>query len=128
MTGLANQSSQKASTRPCQASVKLQTHAHRVCGFRCRCFSGPSKPPAPPKILSQPLAPPKIPLKAANPQKPKPLNALQVRDVVANGYGLEDGSADAVLLMNILHCEAGECLGARGQGLEGLGVGASGLV
>ncbi|OLQ12974.1 hypothetical protein AK812_SmicGene3080 [Symbiodinium microadriaticum] len=30
---------------------------------------------------------------------------VQVRDVVADGYGLEDGSADAVLLMNILHCE-----------------------
>ena len=32
----------------------------------------------------------------------------QVRDVVADGYGLEDGSADAVLLMNILHCEDGK--------------------
>ncbi|CAE7450683.1 unnamed protein product, partial [Symbiodinium pilosum] len=29
----------------------------------------------------------------------------QVRDVVADGYGLDEGTADAVLLMNILHCE-----------------------
>jgi len=28
-----------------------------------------------------------------------------VRDVVASGYGAEPGSCDAVLLMNILHCE-----------------------
>ncbi|CAL1171486.1 unnamed protein product [Cladocopium goreaui] len=39
-------------------------------------------------------------------QKPHLENVkLEVRDVVATGYGL-DTSVDAVLLMNILHCEA----------------------